>query len=135
MDITYDFGKAGSYTYDADIDEFVDSLSLTELCEHAYEAWKKDGYVDEQLKTDLVGEYPKLNLPEGFNGKNITADLIECAKYVFENLDDQKVYKLFDMEIRDYFEEKALQDYQDELDYEDDKRHEFYAKPLHTSDY
>lgn len=135
MEITYNLGNYGTYTYDADIDEFVDNLSLTELCRHAYEAWMKNGYVDEQLKVDLQGEYPELNLPEGFNSDNITADLIECAKFVFEDLDDKKVYKLFEMEIDDYFEEDALQECQDELAYEDDKRHEFYAKPLHTMDY
>lgn len=119
MNITYYFGKdEDAFVYDADIDEFVDSLSYRQLCDAAYDFWE-EGKVEDALMNTLKGEWPELNLPDGFKG-DISADLLECAQYIFENQTPESIYDMFEDDIKAYFEEEAEEEYEDYTEFSRD---------------
>lgn len=110
MKIKYIFGDNDIYEYDLpiSIDSFVDELNSKELVELA-----KDIYfdLDDNEKQKYKDDFKELNIPQIFDSKNITEELLELVNKIILETDSDELYdKLYD-KLKSYFKYDAYDEY------------------------
>lgn len=119
MLIIYEFDPSGyTYEYNADIDDYVDSLTNEKLCKKA--AILYDNYLTSEDLEDIKEKYEDLTLPQSLENNFDDSEVIDCAKYIFTLVSDENVYDIFSEDIKDYFEPYAKEAYEDREAYYDD---------------
>lgn len=120
MIIKYNFDDADEpYRYDANLEDFIESLSVDKLCNTAADIYESDLIADSDIE-NIKRDYSELNLPEDLRSQNKTSTIIECAKDIFDIAEDDVIYKLFEDDIRDFFEDEAKEAYLDVISYTKD---------------
>lgn len=110
MDIKYDFDDT-EFIYDANVSDYIDSLSDRELVEVAKVIYDdSDEFTDEE-KADIENNYGGKNLLD--DTSIMTADLLDFARDVMNNISDANLKEYFEEDIKDYFEEDAREEYED----------------------
>lgn len=110
MDIKYDFDDT-EFVYDANVSDYIDSLSDRELVEVAKVIYDdSDEFTDEE-KADIESNYGGKNLLD--DTSIMTADLLDFARDVMNNISDANLKEYFEEDIKDYFEEDAREEYED----------------------
>lgn len=110
MDIKYDFDDT-EFVYDANVSDYIDSLSDRELVEVAKVIYDdSDEFTDEE-KADIESNYGGKNLLD--DTSIMTADLLDFARDIMNNISDANLKEYFEEDIKDYFEEDAREEYED----------------------
>lgn len=110
MDIKYDFDDT-EFIYDANVSDYIDSLSDRELVEVAKVIYDdSDEFTDEE-KADIEDNYGGKNLLK--DTSIMTAELLDFARDVMDNISDANLKEYFEEDIKDYFEEEAREEYKD----------------------
>lgn len=120
MILRYNFDDNGpAFEYNVDISDFVDSLNPAQICIIAKELYNAD-LVDDFTKKEIKDSFAELNIPDDFDTKYENPDVLDCARYILENTDDDTLYSILDDTIKAYFESEAREQYDDAEAYRKD---------------
>ena len=103
MTIEYNF-RDEVFPYEAEIGEYVDSLSISALCQIAKEIYKEK--LNDEAKAELKEEYDiesadSFDNPEDYN-------VILAAKDVFSIADNNDIMDIQGDDIKKFFEDEAV---------------------------
>lgn len=103
MTIEYNF-RDEVFPYEAEIGEYVDSLSISALCQIAKEIYKEK--LSDEVKAELKEEYDiesadSFDNPEDYN-------VILAAKDVFSIADNNDIMDIQGDDIKKFFEDEAV---------------------------
>lgn len=106
--IKYDFDDNNDYEYEADLYDYINSLSNDEICEIT-----KEIYTEDDKYNDLLKE-------QNYDVSDIKKDDPELFKDLFFSIDYTDLYDYLEEDIKNFFENDAKEAFKDSLAYQKD---------------
>lgn len=103
MTLEYNF-RGETFPYDVEIDEYVDSLSISALCQIAKEIYNEK--LSDEAKAKLKEEHDIESADSFDNSEDY--DVISAAKDVFFAVDDNDIMDIQGDDIKKFFEDEAV---------------------------
>lgn len=103
MTLEYNF-KGEIFPYEAEIGEYIDSLSISALCQIAKEIYKEK--LSDKAKAELKEEYDIESADSFDNSEDY--DIISAAKDVFFVADSDDIMDIQGDDIKKFFEDEAV---------------------------
>lgn len=118
MKLYYYFGDSDdAYEYDADLDEFIDSLNTAQICKLAGEIYDSE-FISNDVKQECETEYNCIS--SDFFKNYEDNDVQDCARYIIEESDDNVIAFLLEDTVKDFYREQAYEEYKDAEEYRKD---------------
>ena len=109
VNIEYIF-NGENFTYDADLDDFINDLNTAQICKLASEIYDSE-FMDNELKHNVEVEFNCIS--SDFFRDYEDENVIDCAKYIIHEIDEDVIVFFLEDTIKTFYEGRAREQYDD----------------------